>query len=301
MVGKETIISYLGKAQNHLGTYLNNLHHSAQKQQITVSSRWIGLRRITTSYPTSFGEHLIYFFKTLRWEIPPEAKQKLFKQTLTSLTIYQNAIKYEILASRPKWLYEEVETLAILLAKLETIQKDLKEQKTFNLDDHKEELLEWAGRIAEMQTSISPTLLLSIIKEKSLNRQSILIDQLKQNISDRRQEIPPLIEEAFQAANAHFHQFATQSNQNENSPLLTQPESLFNFFVKEKARAELIPMYQQVKKTAHAWNRQNTMDKQLSEQLLEIRQFFETTIHTYGPARDLTNGLAYTDLFKLDR
>lgn len=301
-MNENEIKASLLQAQSNLLSYLNVLHTSAKKQEIAVESRWPWKGRIVSVYPKSISQLLKFFLKTLRFGVPEQSKKQYLNNSIESLNIYKQAVQYELLASKPKWLYQEQQQLSKLDTWLMQLNNQIKTQPELS-DDQKEALYEWAGCLDDFPTVISSDLLLKILKATP-QLQLDIIGGLKQKIQERTQVLPELITQSIAEADEFFKRHGPTGQKRSNLEIAAPIDSLFNFFVTEKGRPEMTILYEQVAKAAMIWkeiNQKQAIDQTYQKSLQEFQQFFQKAIDECGPARDLTNGLAYAKLFVLSK
>lgn len=285
-------------AHSNLTNYLQALSISAS-QKIIVASRWPWKSQIISDYPESWVQRVVLCLKTLRWDLTAQKKQHL-DYTFTTLNIYKQAVQYEILASKPKWLLREREVLNNLQEWLNTIDCSIpfsrKQKKVF---------YEWAGCLDDTHSFIAAPKLINIAQANP-EKAAVLIKQIQKELQQRIELLPDLANQAMQIAyeffdtTSHDNPQILQAQDQVDRLLLDKPiDSLFNFFVTEKGRPELITVYQQVSKAASIWNQLKKEEKDTGTQkkLNEFNSFFSEAMEEYGPVRDIANGVAYSNLF----
>jgi hypothetical protein len=127
--------------------------------------------------------------------------------------------------------------------------------------------------------------------------------QAQSLVQARLAQIPELIDKATQEAEEFFQQHRPIEQESATARKVTGDDisdSLSNFFVREKPRPEMSQMYEQVKKASDIWHQ--VKEKALfassyQSSLEKFDQFFKKTLSEYGSSWDISNGVAYADLF----
>jgi hypothetical protein len=278
--------------ENHLAGYLRALGNSVNTD-IQVSSRWPWVTEVVVPYPNSLLDRLVLFIKTLRIYLPKEAKDQLLKRSIESLNIYKNAINYQLLAHKPKYLNLERDILSnkSLLGQLDKIEHALLNEREIT-SDQKDSLREWAGRLVDLRSTLRLDAILDFKKNPDILLKSI--QNIKQSLQKRKEEIPSLVDNAINSQMCFFKESLIDEKNIVERPL--SKVQLFSYFVSEKPCKETISLHKQIDIAARVWN-SDCKDK-YRESLVEFKRFFENTIEKYGAPWDIANGMAYANLFK---
>ncbi|PWU16326.1 MAG: hypothetical protein C5B45_00725 [Chlamydiae bacterium] len=280
-------------AENHLSMYLKALGDSANID-IRIHSRWPWVTEVVVPYPNSLLDRLVLFIKTLRIYLPKEAKDQLLKRSIESLNIYKNAVNYQLLAHKPKYLHLERDILSNknLLDQLDQIEHALLNEREIT-SDQKDSLREWAGRLADLHSTLRLDAILDFKKNPDILLKSI--QSIKQGLQKRKEEIPSLLDNAINRQMCFFTESLIDENKIVERPLFEKVQ-LFSYFVSENPCKETISLQKQIDIAARLWN-SNCKDK-YRESLVEFKRFFENSIEEYGAPWDIANGMAYANLFK---
>jgi len=286
---------HMNRAKLNLEWYLKKLYELSDNS-IEIQSCWFGKKTVQIVYPSSFIERVVIFIKTLCWQ--QNLDQSFMKKAVKNLTNYKNAVEYELLVSKPRQYAREYETtieIKNFLVRLAGLKEPLLSEK-----DTKE-IYEIMGRIDDAKSPLSIKLFKSLIQQESEER-SNTIHAILVEIDNRLNAIPQEITNAIQESQIYFQETKPNSGHIENVDLISEENFLFNFFITEKGRFEMARFYSQIETASRIWNSfspEDQMKQVYRQDLLDFQQFFQKTVEEYGPARDLTNGIAYTDLFYL--
>lgn len=294
----ELVKNSLLKSQSHLSSYLEELSQSSKNQAVVVRSRWPSKGMVVTVYPKSVGDWLILFFKTLRFDISKQAHSQYLDHSINLLKIYKKAVQYELIASKPKWLAHEQHQLTKLDEWLQLLQTQMDSQPGFS-PDQKDELYEWAGHLDDTPTVLSSSLLLQLLK-KTPDEQKPIIQQFRESIQERKQQIPGLIEQAVKEAEDYINENRPAGTEKEVQEIGSVIDSLFNFFITEEGRSEMAAVTEQLENAASIWKKvsgSKEFQQKYQPLLQEIHRFFKETVEEQGAARDLTAGIAFAALF----
>lgn len=295
----QEIRDHIVQAQSHLSIYLDALRDSSNKQEIILKSRWPWKGRVVSAYPSSFGQKISLFFQTLHFDFLREAQHQFLEYVIESLNLYQQAIQYEVLASKPKALYLEQEGLIHFQNWLVQLSQQLKNREELS-DDEKEAVYEWMGRLTDVHVSSDiVTLLQRLLINEPSARESVM-NNLKALIQERMTQIPQLVSKAVQDAENFFKEHGPVGERSatmKNTAAVS--DSLFNFFIKEEPLPEMDALYKQVETASKIWRQveQNVSSKTYRAPLEHFAQFFRKLGKEYDFSWDIHNGVAYADLF----
>lgn len=279
--------------ENHLAGYLRAIGNSVNTD-IQVSSRWPWVTEVVVPYPNSLLDRLVLFIKTLRIYLPKEAKDQFLKRSIESLNIYKGAISYQLLAHKPKYLNLERDILfnQNLVDQLDQIEHALLNEREIT-SDQKDSLREWAGRLVDLHSTLRLDAILDFKKNPDILLKSI--QNIKQSLQKRKEEIPSLVDNAINRQMCFFKESLIDGKNIVERPLSKEVQ-LFSYFVSEKPCKEIISLHKQINIADRVWN-SDCKDK-YRESLVEFKRFFENTIEEYGASSDIANGMAYANLFK---
>lgn len=279
--------------EKHLAGYLKVLGNSTNTD-IRVHSRWPWVTDVVVPYPNSLLDSLVLFIKTLRIYIPEEVKDQFLKRSIESLDIYKNAIAYQLLANKPKYLNLEKDILSNknLLDRLDQLEHALLNEREIT-SDQKDFLREWAGHLIDLHSTVRLDAVLDFKKHPDILLKSI--QEVKQSLHKRKKQLPFLVSKAINRQMCFFKKSQIDEENIVKRPL-SKKVQLFSYFVRERPSKEMISLYKQIDIAAKLWN--SSCKNKYRKSLMKFKRFFENTIEKYGAPRDIANGMAYANLFK---
>lgn len=222
----------LSLASSHLSGYLCALRDSSDIH-VRVKSRWPWAVESIVPYPNSFLDRLVLFIKTLHFCIPKEVKDQFLMRSIQSLSIYKSAIRYQLLAHKPKYLSQEKEILSgkSFLGDLEKFE-DVLLRKEEIPSDLKGSLREWGGCLVDLHADIRLDAILDF--KKSSDRLLESVQNIKKNVQQRVRDLPSLMENAINKQMEFFAQESLVEKQHRIGLSLPKRVQLFSYFVSEK-------------------------------------------------------------------